>query len=65
MRQSFKYKLYPTKVRLWKGHLWGPSYFIVTAGGAPLDVVKKYVETHQVCRQLRERGVGLRGDPAL
>lgn len=35
------------KNRSWKGHLWSPSYFIVTVGGAPLDVIKKYVETQR------------------
>jgi putative transposase len=33
--------------RLWKGHLWSPSYFIVAVGGAPLDVIKRYVETQR------------------
>ena len=28
----------------WKRGLWSPSYFIVSCGGAPLDVVKKYIE---------------------
>jgi putative transposase len=32
---------------LWKGHLWSPSYFIVTVGGAPLEVIKKYVESQR------------------
>ena len=27
-----------------KGGLWSPSYFIASCGGAPLDVVKKYIE---------------------
>ena len=35
------------KNRLWKGHLWSPSYFAVTVGGAPLEVIKKYVETQR------------------
>jgi putative transposase len=35
------------KNRLWKGHLWSPSYFVVTVGGAPLEVIKKYVETQR------------------
>lgn len=34
--------------RLWKGHLWSPSYFVVTVGGAPLEVIKKYVESQRV-----------------
>jgi len=28
----------------WKGGLWSPSYFIASCGGAPLDIVKQYVE---------------------
>ncbi len=28
----------------WKGGLWSPSYFIASCGGAPLDVVKQYIE---------------------
>jgi putative transposase len=34
--------------RLWKGHLWSPSYFVVTVGGAPLEVIKRYVESQRV-----------------
>ena len=30
--------------RYWKGVLWSPSYFAVSAGGAPLDVIRQYVE---------------------
>lgn len=33
------------KARLWRGHLWSPSYFVVTVGGAPLEVIKRYVQT--------------------
>lgn len=32
------------KEKLWCGKLWSPSYFLVTTGGAPLDVIKKYVQ---------------------
>ncbi len=28
----------------WKGGLWSPSYFIASCGGAPLDIVKQYIE---------------------
>lgn len=39
---------FPTlKNRLWKGHLWSPSYFLVSVGGAPLEVIKRYVETQR------------------
>lgn len=27
-----------------KGGLWSPSYFIASCGGAPLDIVKEYIE---------------------
>src|SRR6188768_1662475 len=30
--------------RYWSGVLWTPSYFAATAGGAPLSVLKQYVE---------------------
>lgn len=33
------------KARLWRGHLWSPSYLVVSVGGAPLEVIKQYVET--------------------
>jgi len=28
--------------------LWSPSWFVSTVGGAPLDVVKRYVENQKV-----------------
>lgn len=32
------------RYRLWRGHLWSPSKFSSTVGGATLEKVKKYVE---------------------
>lgn len=32
------------KRRLWGGHLWSPSKYAVTVGGAPLETLKKYVQ---------------------
>jgi putative transposase len=32
------------KRRLWGGHLWQPSYYAASVGGAPLETIKKYVE---------------------
>ena len=29
---------------LWKEHFWSKSYCLVTTGGAPLEVVKQYIE---------------------
>ena len=36
------------KNRLWGGHLWQPSYYAATVGGAPLEMLKKYVESQRV-----------------
>ncbi|MBI4640381.1 MAG: IS200/IS605 family transposase, partial [Candidatus Tectomicrobia bacterium] len=33
--------------RLWGGHLWSPSSFVVTVGGAPLDAITQYVESQR------------------
>ena len=32
------------KEKLWGDHFWSPSYCAVTAGGAPLEIIKKYIE---------------------
>lgn len=29
---------------LWKEHFWSRSFCLLTAGGAPLEVIKKYIE---------------------
>ncbi len=33
--------------RYWKGVLWSPSYFAASAGGAPLERVKQYVDAQR------------------
>jgi putative transposase len=33
--------------RYYNGVLWSPSYFAVSAGGAPLEVIKQYVENQR------------------
>ena len=30
--------------RYWRGHLWSGSYFAGSVGGAPLDVLRRYIE---------------------
>jgi REP-associated tyrosine transposase len=27
-----------------RGHLWSPSYFAVSCGGAPLSIIKQYID---------------------
>jgi putative transposase len=33
--------------RFWRGHLWSPSYFAGSVGGAPLSVLRQYIENQQ------------------
>ncbi len=30
--------------RYWKGALWSPSYFAASCGGAPIGVLREYIE---------------------
>lgn len=39
--------------RLWGEHLWSPSYCAVSCGGAPLEIVKKYVEDQRAPQRRR------------
>ena len=32
---------------LWGKHLWSPSYFAASCGGAPLEIVKQYIENQK------------------
>ncbi len=31
----------------WKGVLWSPSYFAGSCGGAPISIIKQYIEAQQ------------------
>ena len=33
--------------RYWKGVLWSPSYFAASCGGAPLSVIRQYIESQR------------------
>ncbi|MFE5861883.1 IS200/IS605 family transposase [Streptomyces virginiae] len=41
LRQEF-----PDHIRtyLWGAHFWSPSYFAASCGGAPLGIIKEYIE---------------------
>jgi putative transposase len=41
LRQEF-----PGHIRkyLWDGHFWSPSYLAASCGGAPLTIIKEYIE---------------------
>ena len=34
-----------TRKKLWKEYFWSQSFCLLTAGGAPLEIIKKYIET--------------------
>jgi REP-associated tyrosine transposase len=38
---------YPSHVRkhLWGKHFWSPSYFVASCGGAPLTIIKQYIDS--------------------
>lgn len=41
-------KMYPSvHSALWKGTLWSSSYFAGSCGGAPISVIKKYIEQQE------------------
>ncbi|MFF6852573.1 IS200/IS605 family transposase, partial [Streptomyces antimycoticus] len=42
-------KEYDAHVRrhLWGGHFWSGSYFAGSCGGAPLTIVKQYIENQK------------------
>ncbi len=44
LRQEF-----PAHIRtyLWGKHLWSPSYFAASCGGAPLAIIKEYIENQK------------------
>jgi putative transposase len=42
---------------LWGPHLWSPSYFAGSCGGAPLEIIKQYIQQQQtpIDRRLTSR----------
>lgn len=41
-------KNYPNiQKKLWKGALWSPSYFAGSCGGAPIEIIRQYIEQQQ------------------
>lgn len=41
IRQEFSKEV---RKKLWGDHFWSPSYCVVSCGGAPLEIVRKYIE---------------------
>ena len=43
--RMIRQKEYPIiKQKLWGNALWSPSYFAGSCGGAPIDIVRQYIE---------------------
>ena len=34
-----------TRQKLWKEYFWSQSFCLLTTGGAPIEVIRKYIET--------------------
>jgi len=46
-----RHKRYPTIAKnLWGDALWSPSYFAGSCGGAPIAVIRQYIERQQTPR---------------
>lgn len=46
-RQVRKAKFTSVKEKLWGDALWSPSYFAGSCGGAPLEIIKQYIEQQE------------------
>jgi len=44
MKQEFPAISTFWRVRKSKGHLWSPSYFVGSVGGAPITILRQYIE---------------------
>ena len=43
--RMIRQKNYPSiKQKLWGGALWSPSYFTGSCGGAPIEIIRQYIE---------------------
>ena len=46
-RKVRQHKFQSVKEKLWGDSLWSPSYFAGSCGGAPLEVIKQYIEQQE------------------
>ena len=44
IRQEFAKQV---RKKLWGDHFWSPSYCVVSCGGAPLEIVRQYIENQR------------------
>jgi putative transposase len=46
--RMIRQKKYPgIRKKLWGGALWSPSYFAGSCGGAPISIIRQYIEQQQ------------------
>jgi putative transposase len=46
--RMIRLKQYPSiRKKLWRRALWSPSYFAGSCGGAPIGVIRQYIEQQQ------------------
>jgi putative transposase len=46
--RMIRLKNYPSiRKKLWGGALWSPSYFAGSCGGAPISIIRQYIEQQQ------------------
>ncbi|CAM3573344.1 IS200/IS605 family transposase [Polaromonas hydrogenivorans] len=46
--RMIRQKKYPSIAeKLWDGALWSPSYFAGSCGGAPISIIRQYIEQQQ------------------
>ena len=57
LRQEFAPEL---SKKLWGNHLWAHSYCAVSCGGAPLEIVKKYIENQRTPLEAKATKLPLR-----
>jgi putative transposase len=49
-------KNYPSiRKKLWGGALWSPSYFAGSCGGAPIEIIRQYIEQQQTDAALKSK----------
>jgi putative transposase len=54
--RMIRQKNYPSiRTKLWGGALWSPSYFAASCGGAPIAVIRQYIEQQQTPHRLKGR----------
>lgn len=46
--------------KLWKEYFWSRSYCLLTTGGAPIDVIRKYIESQG---EKHEQGISIQNRP--